>query len=138
MIEPDFPPTGENSLIAGKRNEVVEQHDPYVMAASELDGKAMHSSDDKDIGKVKEIILDVRTGRIAYVVLSSGGFFGMGDKLQAIPWHVLTLDAKHNCFRLSASSEKFESAPGFPKDNWPSMADQIWANSIHKFYGTEP
>ena len=42
------------------------------------------SSDGHDIGKLKEIMLDIRSGRIAYAVLSTGGFLGIGDKLLAI------------------------------------------------------
>lgn len=108
------------------------------MAASKLDGNTVFNSDDNDVGKVKEIMLDTRTGRIAYVVLSSGGFLGMGGKLLAIPWHALTLDAQNNCFRLSMSSERIKNAPGFDKDNWPSMTDHAWAGSVHEFYGAEP
>ena len=67
-------------------------------------------------------MLDVRRGRVAYAVLSSGGFLGIGDKLLAIPWSALTLDTDHKCFRLAATSEQVRNSPGFDKDAWPSMA----------------
>jgi hypothetical protein len=107
------------------------------MAVSKLDSNTVFSSDDNDVGKVKEIMLDVRSGRIAYIVLSSGGFLGMGDKLLAIPWHALTLDMLNKYFRLSISSEKIKNATGFDKNNWPSMTDHVWAGSVHQFYGSE-
>ena len=111
---------------------------PEVMAASTLDGDKVLSIEGDDIGKVKDIMLDVRSGRIAYAVLSSGGFLGIGDKLLAIPWHALTLDTGRKCFQLAMSSERIKNAPGFDKDHWPSMADETWATSIHQFYGREP
>src|ERR1700761_9587465 len=111
---------------------------PEVMAADTLDGNKVISSDGEDLGKVKDIMLDVRSGRIAYAVLSSGGFLGIGDKLLAIPWHALTLDTEQKCFVLNMTAERVKNAPGFDKDHWPSMADQTWATSVHQYYGSEP
>lgn len=108
------------------------------MAASTLDGDRVMSSDGHDIGKLKDIMLDVRSGRIAYAVLSTGGFLGIGDKLLAIPWSALALDTDHKCFVLSLSADGVKNAPGFDKNHWPSMADATWATSIHQYYGREP
>jgi hypothetical protein len=108
------------------------------MAASTLDGDKILSTDGDEVGKVKDIMLDVQGGRIAYVVMSSGGFLGIGDKLMAIPWSALTLDTTRKCFLLSVSSERIKNAPGFDKQHWPSMADTTWATSIHQYYGREP
>jgi hypothetical protein len=127
--------TGAGAKIVGKGTETAEGPGPDVMAAATLDGNKVLSSDGDDVGKVKDIMLDVRSGRIAYAVLSSGGF---GDKLLAIPWHALTLDTERKCFQLAMSSERIKNAPGFDKDHWPSMADQTWATSVHQYYGSEP
>jgi sporulation protein YlmC with PRC-barrel domain len=111
---------------------------PELMAAATLDGDKVLSADGDDIGKIKDIMLDVRSGRIAYAVLSSGGFLGLGDKLLAIPWSALTLDVDRKCFLLAMSSERVKNAPGFDRNHWPSMADETWATSIHQYYGREP
>ncbi|KAE8755162.1 PRC-barrel domain containing protein [Paraburkholderia madseniana] len=108
------------------------------MAAATLDGNKVLSSDGKDIGEIKDIMLDVGSGRIAYAVLPSGGFLGIGDKLLAIPWRALTLDTQQKCFVLSMTAEHVENAPGFDKDHWPSMANQTLATSMHQYYGSEP
>jgi len=96
------------------------------------------SSDGKDIGSIKDIMLDDGSGRIAHAVLSSGGFLGMGDKLLAIPSRALTLDTQRKCFVLATTAERVKNAPGFEKDHWPSMANQTWATSVHQYYGSEP
>ena len=77
------------------------------------------------------------SGRIAYAVLSSGGFLGIGDKLLAIPWRPLTLDADNACFVLDVSKERLE-APGFDNNHWPSMADESWARELHTYYRARP
>ncbi len=83
-------------------------------------------------------MLDMRTGRVSYAVLSFGGFLGMGEKLFAVPWNALTLDTANKRFVLNVEKASLENAPGFDKDQWPDMADQSWAMQIHSFYGTQP
>jgi sporulation protein YlmC with PRC-barrel domain len=124
--------------IVGKGSATAEGPGPDVMAAATLDGNRVASSDGEDIGKIKDIMLDVRSGRVAYAVLSSGGFLGIGDKLLAIPWNALTLDTQQKCFVVDMTAEHVKNAPGFDKDHWPSMADETWATSVHQFYGSEP
>jgi sporulation protein YlmC with PRC-barrel domain len=111
---------------------------PDVMAASTLDGTKAVSSDGEHVGKISDIMLDVRGGRIAYAVLASGGFLGVGDTLHAIPWNALTLDTDDKCFVLDASAEQIRNAPSFDKDNWPSMADVEWSTSLHTYYNRSP
>ena len=111
---------------------------PRLMLASTLEGDTVINREGEKLGTIDEIMLDVPMGRIAYAVLSSGGFLGMGDKLFAIPWGALTLDTENKCFILDVSKERMEHAPGFDKDHWPSLADHTWATNVHKYYVTAP
>lgn len=111
---------------------------PNVMAADTLKGHKLFTSDQQEIGKISEIMLDVRTGRIAYAVLSSGGFLGMGEKLHAIPWSALTLDTDDKCFRLNVTADRVKNAPSFDKEHWPSMTGEQWGSSLHQYYNRQP
>ena len=66
----------------------------------------------------------------------SAAFSGLGDKLFAVPWKALTLDTANKRFTLNVPKDTLKDAPGFNKDNWPSMADKAWATGVHRFYGT--
>ena len=109
-----------------------------VLSASTLTGDNVVNSAGDDLGKIDEIMIDTTTGRVAYAVLSFGGFLGMGDKLFAIPWDQLSLDEDNKRFLLNIDRAKLEEAPGFDKDNWPDMADPSWSTQIYKYYGSEP
>ena len=111
---------------------------PYIMDADTLIGDNVVNASGEDLGEIKAIMLDVEGGRIAYAVLSFGGFLGMGDKLFAIPWSALTLDADEKRFILDAPKERLENAPGFDKDHWPAMADASWARQLHQYYEARP
>ena len=111
---------------------------PRVMGASTLIGDDVINRQGEKLGTIEEIMLDVPTGRIAYAVLSAGGFLGIGDKLFAIPWRSLTLDPENKCFVVDVAKERLEQAPGFDKDRWPSMADESWARELHTYYRVRP
>jgi sporulation protein YlmC with PRC-barrel domain len=111
---------------------------PEVMAAATLDGSKVMSSDGEHVGKISDIMLDVRSGRIGYAVLSEGGFLGMGTTLHAIPWNALTIDTDEKCFRVDISAQKIKDEPGFDKDHWPSMADVTWGSELHHYYNRDP
>lgn len=110
---------------------------PHLMGADTLIGNDVYNHAEEDLGDIKEIMLDVATGKVAYAVLSFGAFLGMGAKLFAVPWSALTLDTINKRFTLDISKERLENAPGFDKDDWPDMADETWARSIHSYYGSQ-
>ncbi len=111
---------------------------PELMGAETLIGSDVFNKQDEDLGDIKEIMLDMRSGHVAYAVLSFGGFLGMGGKLFAVPWRALTLDTENKRFVLDVERDRLSRAPGFDKDKWPNMADAAWAESIHAYYGTKP
>jgi sporulation protein YlmC with PRC-barrel domain len=111
---------------------------PALMGANTLIGDNVYNLNDDNLGDIKEIMLDTRSGKVAYAVLSFGGFLGIGKKLFAVPWQALTLDTRKKCFVLDADKEKLKNAPGFDDDDWPDMADPTWISSIDSYYLTKP
>ena len=109
---------------------------PELMGADTLLGEDVYNAHNESLGDIKEIMLDMRTGKVAYAVLSFGGFLGMGEKLFAVPWSALQLDTNAKRFVLNISKDRLENAPGFDADRWPDMADSTWAHQIDSFYGT--
>jgi sporulation protein YlmC with PRC-barrel domain len=109
---------------------------PRLMGADTLIGDHVHNLKNEHLGTVKEIMLDMQTGRIAYVVMASGGVLGIGEKLFAVPFEALSLDTSNHRMTLNIDKERIEQAPGFDKSHWPDMANQTWATELHNYYGT--
>ena len=109
-----------------------------VLSAATLNGDKVKNRAGEDLGKIEDIMIDYEQGRIAYAVVSFGGFLGMGDKLFAIPWKAMEIDASDHSFILDVPKEKLERAPGFDKDNWPDMAQREWGTQIFNYYGQRP
>jgi len=109
-----------------------------VLSASTLAGDSVRNAAGEDLGKIDEIMIDIPSGRVAYAVLSFGGFLGMGDKLFAVPWNALKVDEDEKCFILNVDRRTIEQAPGFDKDNWPDMSDASWGAEIIAYYKVVP
>ena len=109
-----------------------------VSARKTLIGSKVANAHNENLGKIEDLVIDAGAGRIAYAVLSFGGFLGMGDKFFAIPWNAFHFNLKENRAVLNLDKKKLENAPGFDKDNWPNMADSTWGTSIYKHYGYTP
>ena len=100
---------------------------PKVLTASTLKGDKVTNSKGEDLGKVEEIMLDLKTGRVAYVVLSFGRVHWMpNNKLFAVPWEALSISFHDRKFILNVSEETLKSAPGFDRGKWPEVADFGW------------
>ena len=108
------------------------------MCVSTVTGDMVRNKKGEELGKIEELMIDLESGRIAYVVGSSGGFLGVGDRLHAIPWSALTVNMAKREFIIDVQKEQLERAPGFDGDNWPPMMDREWDEAIHGYYGSKP
>ena len=116
----------------------VGSYTDIVLAKKTVIGSKVVNAQHEDLGKIEDLVLDAGAGRIAYAVLSFGGFLGMGDKYFAIPWNALRFNLSGKHAVLNVDKKLLENAPGFDKDNWPNMADSTWGTSIYKHYGYIP
>lgn len=110
-----------------------------VVSADTIIGESVVNREDESLGTIHGLMIDAKEGRIAYAVLSSGGFLGMGDRLFAMPWDALEFASSEEKLILDVDKEKLEAAPGFDKDEeWPDFADRSWGSQVHDYYGFKP
>jgi sporulation protein YlmC with PRC-barrel domain len=105
-----------------------------TMSAASLTGDKVVSAENESLGYIEDVMLDVETGRVAYAVLSFGGFLGLGNRLFAIPWTAMRLDDEQKCFVLEVDRETLKRAPGFDKDHWPDLGSDEYARTIDSHY----
>jgi len=121
-------------------NEINTNDYPRVLSATTIVGDKVLNTAGEQLGTIKELMIDLNDGLIAYAVLSFGGFLGMGDKLFAIPWEALTIDTENHAFILDVDKEVLENAPGFDKGHWPDNAkyEANWLLGVYEYYGYSP
>lgn len=106
--------------------------------ASSIIGTKVVNPKGENLGEMKEVTIDPRTGRVAYAVVSFGGFLNLGKKLFAIPFRAFEYNVLNNQYVLDVSRERLEAAPGFDSDHWPSMSDEKWNREVHSYYDSSP
>ena len=110
-----------------------------VVPTSKIIGETVVNRQNEKVGKIHELVIDARKNRVAYAVLSFGGFMGMGNKLFAMPWEAFEFSTTEHKLILNVDKEKLKSAPGFEKgDEWPDFSDTLWGESIHHYYDFVP
>lgn len=107
-----------------------------VLSASSLSSDDVYNPEGEKLGSIKELMLDIDSGKVRYAVLSFGGFLSLGEKLFAVPWSALTVDTETKHIAMDTDEERLKNAPGFDPDHWPNMADATWEKGINAYYGT--
>ena len=113
---------------------------PRVRSATSVIGNKVVNPEGEQLGSIKELMIDLDDGQVAYAVLSFGGFLGLSDKLFAIPLEALTFDTENQTAILDVDKEVLKNAPGFDKDHWPDNAqyEAGWLLDIYEYYGYSP
>jgi sporulation protein YlmC with PRC-barrel domain len=106
--------------------------------ASSIIGTNVANPEGDSLGTIKEIVIEPHTFRVAYVVVSFGGFFRMSGKLFAMPFSLFKYDSAKSEYILDMPKERLLEAPGFDPDHWPSMSDEKWHREVFSFYGHRP
>ena len=109
-----------------------------VQKASKLIGTSVKNLQDEKLGKVENILVDLSSGRIVAVIVSSGGFLGMGDELSAVPPTALRFNTERDTLQLDASKEMLSNAPHFKADQWPDFGQPSYAGGVYRAYKVEP
>lgn len=89
--------------------------------ASKVIGREVRDASGQKLGEIKDLIVDMRTGRLQYAVLDFGGVLGVGDKLFAYPVNAFRTSTTTDDLVLNVDKERLRNAPGFDKSHWPGL-----------------
>jgi sporulation protein YlmC with PRC-barrel domain len=110
----------------------------YVQKAGKFMGTPVKNRQDEKLGKVENLMVDLSAGRIVAVIISSGGYIGLGDELSAVPPTALRFNAEHDTLQLDASKDMLASSPHFKANEWPDFSQPGYAGGVYHAYKVEP
>ena len=106
--------------LTGESEEPANINRPLrFLTASSVIGDKVLNNNNEDMGSIKDVMLDIRNGKIEYYIIEFGGFLGIGEKYFAIPFNLLSVDPDNKVFRFNEKKETLIKAPGFNKEHWP-------------------
>ncbi len=110
----------------------------HLIAAKQVQGTNVYGLDLEKLGTVEDVMIDKRSGRIAYAILSFGGFLGIGDRFYPLPWEKLKYDPEMGGYVVDIDRGMLEGAPSYTDEAAASWNDEAWGRGIYAHYGVPP
>jgi hypothetical protein len=110
----------------------------HLIAANKVQGTTVYNTKLEKLGLVEDVMIDKASGRIAYAVLSFGGFLGIGDKFYPLPWEKLSYNKEMGGYIVDVDRETLEGAPSYTDIATASWSDEAWGKDIYAHYGVDP
>ncbi|MBJ6988760.1 MULTISPECIES: PRC-barrel domain-containing protein [unclassified Devosia] len=115
--------------------DVKETHD--LIASDKVEGTKVYDLAGEHIGAVNRLLIEKRSGKVSYAVLSFGGFLGLGEDHYPLPWDKLKYDESLGGYRVDISKDQLEGAPRYSDDE-----EAFWQENngrrIYDYYGVTP
>ncbi len=126
-------PAEQPSFTAGSTDPRLDET-MLLIGSDKVEGTSVKRPDGEQIGTVRRLMIDKVSGQVAYVVMSFGGFFTIGETFFPIPWDKLHFDAGHDAYVLDITEEALRQAPQFRDE-----ASYDWSRAegrrVNDFYG---
>ncbi|MDB6028683.1 MAG: PRC-barrel domain protein [Verrucomicrobiales bacterium] len=129
--------TTDNAAASTSSSSTATLSSGTTIKGSDLMGMNIRNEQGEKIGEVKDVVLDLKSGRVAYTVVSAGGIAGIGDKWLAVPPTVFTRTGTDRALTWNIEKEKLQTAPTIDKRNWNAALQQEYIGTVYNFYGVQ-
>lgn len=120
-----------------RNEETLSKDETYSLISSDkVQGTSIYNSNGDNLGEVDDLMIDKVSGKVAYAVVSFGGFLGMGAQRRALPWSVLTYDTNRQGYVVDALDDTIRNTPA--ADSEETYADREWGTRLHNHFGVPP
>ena len=106
-----------------------------LISASKVEGTAVYNRAGERLGTVEDIMLDKVSGKVAFAVMSFGGFLGMGTSYHPLPWKALTYDTSKGGYVVDIDQDKLRNAPSYTSSESANWSDPSYGRRIDDYYG---
>ena len=109
-----------------------------LISSEKVEGTAVMNRQGEKLGSIESVMIEKRSGRVAYAVMSFGGFLGIGDQHHPVPWSSLTYDTNAGGYVIDADRARLQGAPAYKGSETPNWSDRQWGQRVHQYYGVRP
>lgn len=109
-----------------------------LIAAGKVGGTPVFNRRGERLGTVEDVMLDKRSGRVAYAVMAFGGFLGIGERYHPLPWSMLSYDVELGGYVVDLDRDQLEGAPSYAAAEEVDWADRQWGQRVSDYYGVRP
>jgi hypothetical protein len=106
-----------------------------LISSDKVEGTAVYNRGGEKLGSIHSVMIDKRSGKVAYAVMSFGGFLGIGDRYHPLPWNALTYDSRQGGYIVDLDRSMLEGAPSYSTGEMPDWNDREWSRQVQDYYG---
>lgn len=109
-----------------------------LIASDKVEGTAVRNLSGDKIGTIERVMIDKRAGKVAYAVMSFGGFIGIGQDYVALPWHMLRYNESLDAYEMNITENQLRGAPAVDRGWETGTVSRNWERNVHQYYGVDP
>ena len=109
-----------------------------LIASDKVEGTAVRNLSGDKVGTIERVMIDKRAGKVAYAVMSFGGFLGMGQDYVALPWHMLRYNERLDAYEMNITENQLQGAPAVAEGWDTGTVSRDWERNVHHYYGVDP
>ena len=130
-------PLGDNIDGAGRdrTDDVTSDETGTLISADKVQGTAVYDASGERLGTIDSLMLNKRSGKVAYAVMSFGGFLGIGERYHPLPWDVLTYDTDKGGYNIGQTADQIRSAPNYSRDEIDEDDFSSRGREVDDYYG---
>jgi hypothetical protein len=113
----------------------------HLIASDRVEGTAVRRSNGEKVGSIERLMIEKRSGQVAYAVMGHGGTLGMGEDYFTLPWRVLTYNPELDAYELNVTDEQLQNAPKRSADGTKEQdpsSERQWEEHVHRYYNATP
>ena len=109
-----------------------------LISSNRVQGTEVYGPGGEHVGEIDHLMIEKVSGKVAYAVMSFGGFLGMGKDFHPVPWNALKYDTTLDGYRTDITREQVEGAPAYSGGDAFDWNDDQWHSRVHSHYKTPP
>ena len=125
----------EAGLHSGNISDEHIRETGQLISADKVTGTTVYNSAGDNLGSIHDLMIDKRGGRVAYAVMSFGGFLGIGEKYHPLPWHVLTYDEDKGGYNIDLTTDQLRGAPAYSREELLRFGAGTSDHNVDNYYG---
>ena len=107
-----------------------------LIGSDKVEGTAVYGADDQKIGSVQRVMIDKISGKVAYAVISFGGFLEIGEDYYPMPWASLKFDTSLGGYRVAVTESQLKGAPKYSRNTDWDWSDRARDRTVYDYYRT--
>ncbi|RVU21112.1 PRC-barrel domain containing protein [Methylobacterium oryzihabitans] len=109
-----------------------------LIASDRVEGTAVRNPNGDGIGRIERLMIEKATGKVAYAVMSFGGFLGMGESYYTVPWSALRFKPELDAYEVAITEDQLRASPPTSAEGRDPSYDRAWEEHVHRYYNATP